>query len=124
MNNDTQTPGSTARFILKAASVKRYFLTAEHRSAFLGQLRKLIHGNKTELHHEVQKDEKAVSAVVDLIQGWIKQFSEKQELVCIASAKVAPKDMTSDLMKAFEIGEQSYATFENENCASVVDGMG
>ena len=84
----------------------------------------MIHGNKTELHHEVQKDEKAVSAVVDLIQGWINQFSEKQELVCIASAKVAPKDMTSDLMKAFEIGQQSYATFENENCASVVDGMG
>ena len=89
VNKDTQTPGGTARFSLKAASVKRYYLTAEHRSAFLGQLRELVQGNNTKLHHaeiqrpRMQKDEKAVSAVVDLIQGWINPFAEKQDLVCI-----------------------------------------
>lgn len=93
---------------------------AEHRSAFWGQLRKLVHGNKTELYHaelqgpRIQKDEKALSAVVDLIQGWINPFSEKQELVCISTAKAAPKDITSDMMKVSEIGEQSYATFKND----------
>ena len=120
MNKDTQTPGGTARFCLKAASFKRYYLTAEHPSEFLRQLRKLFHGNKTELHHaelqrpRIQKDEEAVSTVFDLIQGWINPFSDKQELVCISTAKAAPKDVTSDLMKAFEIDEQSYATFKNE----------
>ena len=126
MNKDTQTPGGTARCSLKAASVKQYYLMAEHRSAFWGQLRKLVHGNKTELHHaevqrpRIQKDEKAVSAVVDLIQGWINPFSEKQELVCISTAKVAPQDITSDLMKVSEIGEQSYATFKNDPPAKKV----
>ena len=61
----------------------------------------------------MQKDEKAVSAVVDLIQGWINPFAEKQDLVCISTAKATPKD-TSDLMKAFEIGEQCYATFKSD----------
>ena len=80
----------------------------------------MVHGNKTDLHHaelqrpRIQKDEKAVLAVVDLIQGLINPFSEKQELVRISTAKVAPKDITSDLMRAYEIGEQSYATFKNE----------
>ena len=36
VNKDTQTPGVTARFSLKAASVKRYYLMAEHPSTFLG----------------------------------------------------------------------------------------
>ena len=80
----------------------------------------MVYGNKTDLHHaelqrpRIQKDEKAVLAVVDLIQGLINPFSEKQELVRISTAKVAPKDITSDLMRAYEIGEQSYATFKNE----------
>ena len=51
VNKDTQTPGGTSRFSLKAASVKQYYLTAEHRSAFLGQLRELVQGNNTKLHH-------------------------------------------------------------------------
>ena len=120
VNKDTQTPGGTARFSLKAASVKRYYLTAEHHSAFLGQLRELVQGNNTKLYHaelqqpRMQKDEKAVSAVVDLIQGWINPFAEKQDLVCISTAKATPKDITSDLMKAFEIGEQCYATFKSD----------
>ena len=121
VNKDTQTPGGTARFSLKAASVKRYYLTAEHHSAFLGRLRELVQGNKTEeLHHaelqrpRIQKEEKAVLAVVDLIQGWINPFAEKQDLVSISTAKAAPEDITSDLMKAFEIGEQSYAAFKKE----------
>ena len=121
VNKDTQTPGGTARFSLKAASVQRYYLTAEYRSAFLGQLRELVQGKKTdELHHadlqrpRIQKEEKAVVAVVDLIQGWINPFAEKQDLICISTAKAAPKDISSELMKALDAGEQSYATFKKE----------
>lgn len=36
VNKDTQTPGGTTRFSLKAGAIKRYYLTAEHRSVFLG----------------------------------------------------------------------------------------
>ena len=39
VNKDTQTPGGTARFSLKAGAIKRDYITSEYRSAFLGQLR-------------------------------------------------------------------------------------
>ena len=120
VNKDTQTPGGTTGFSLKASSVKRFYLTAEYRSAFLGQLRDLVKGGKTELRHpelqhtRIKTDENAVSAVVDLVQGWINPFADKQELVCISTAKATPKDITSDLLKAHEIGKQSYTNFKKE----------
>lgn len=80
VNKDTQTPGGTSRFSLKAGAVRRYYPAAEHRSAFLGQLREMLQGNKSKLSHSelqsprIHKDEDAVSAVVSLIQGWINPF--------------------------------------------------
>lgn len=81
----------------------------------------MVQGNKTdELHHadlqrpRIQKEEKAVVTVVDLIQGWITPFGEKQDLNCISTAKATPKDISSDLMKARISGEQRYATFKKE----------
>ena len=41
-------------------------------------------------------------------------FAEHQDLISISTAKAAPRDIATDLMKAFEIGEQSYATFKDE----------
>lgn len=120
VNKDTQTPGGTNRFSLKASCVKRFYLTAEYRSAFLGQLRDMVKGSKTELHHpelqqtRIKTDEKAVSAVVELVQGWINPSGEKQELVCISTAKATPKDISCDLLKANEIGKQCYTTFKTE----------
>jgi len=42
VNKDTQNPGRTTRFSLKPATVQRDYLTAEYRSAFLGQLRNMV----------------------------------------------------------------------------------
>ena len=42
VNKDTQNPGGTTRFSLKPATVQCYYLTAEYRSAFFGQLRNMI----------------------------------------------------------------------------------
>ena len=47
VNKDTQTPGGTARFSLKAGAIKRYCITSEYRSAFLGQLRDKVQGNRS-----------------------------------------------------------------------------
>jgi len=120
VNKDTQTPGGTARFSLKAGAIKRHYITAEYRSAFLGHLRDMVHGNQSELKHadlhqpRIIKDEETVSTVVNLIQAWVNPFSEKQDLISISTAKSAHRDIFSDLMKACDIGEQSYATFKNE----------
>ena len=77
----------------------------------------------SELHHaklrrtRIKKDEEAASAVFHLIQGWINPFAEKQDLVSISTAKIAPRDIASDLMKAHAIGEQCYSTFKDERLA-------
>ena len=102
MNKDTQTPGGTIRFSLKPEAIKRYYITAEYQSAFLGLLRKMLHSNKSALHHpelqepHIQKDEESVSAVVSLIQGWVNPFSEKQDLVSISTAKAEPRGSPYD----------------------------
>ena len=40
VNKDTQTPGGTARFSLKAGAIKWYYITSEYRIAFLGQFKR------------------------------------------------------------------------------------
>ena len=70
MNRDTQAPGGTTRFILKSGAVKRCYITAKHRSAFVGQMRDMVQNNKSGILHaylqetRVQKDEEAVLSVV------------------------------------------------------------
>ncbi|KAK3728046.1 hypothetical protein QZH41_015787, partial [Actinostola sp. cb2023] len=124
VNKDTQTPGGTAGFSLKPATVQRYYITAEYRSAFLGQLRDMVQGEAKSQHTDLQrsrimKDEQAVYAVVELIQGWNNPFAENQDLISIATAKGPPKDVATDLMKAYEIGEKCYATFKEERMENV-----
>ena len=55
-----------------------------------------------------------MSAVVHLIEGWVHPFAEKQDPISISTARTAPRDIASDLMKAHEIGEQCYSNFKEE----------
>ena len=108
------------RFSLKAGSTKRYYITSEYRRAFLGQLRDIVHGNRSNVCHTelqrsiIHKDEDAVSTVVGLVKDWVNLFVEKQDLISISTAKTAPRYIASDRLKAYEIGEQAYATFKGE----------
>ena len=121
VNKDTQTPGCTARFSMKAGAIKRYCITSEYRIAFLGQLRDKVQGNRANVCHtelqrpRIHKDEDAVSTVVRLINDWVNPFVEKQDLISISTAKPAPRDIASDLLKGYEIGEQAYASFKGES---------
>ena len=120
VNKDTQTPGGTSGFSLKAGAIKRYYITAEYRSEFLRHLRDMVQGDQSKLNHadlqkpRIKKDEDTVSAVVSLIQAWTNPFSEKQDLKSISTATSAPRDIASDLIKACNIGEQNYGTFKTE----------
>ena len=79
-----------------------------------------MQGNRSnDCHTELQrlrihKDEDAVSTVVRLINDWVNPFVEKQDLISISTAKTAPRDIASDLLKVYEIGEQDYASFKGE----------
>ena len=120
VNKDTQNPGGTTRFSLKPATVQRYYLTAEYRSAFLGQLRNIVQASNSKTQHtelqssRIKKDEQTVSSIVDLIQGWVNPFSESQDLISISTAKKAPREISIDLKTAHAVGERCYANFKEE----------
>ena len=97
VNKDTQTPGDTTRFSLKSGAVKRYNITAEHRSAFLGHMREIVQEHvsnvpHTDLHKtRVRKDEGAVSTIVHLVKSWVHPFEEARKLISISTAKKSLK---------------------------------
>ena len=120
VNKDTQTPGGTTRFSLKSGAVKRYYITAEHRSAFLGQMREMVHGDGSNVPHAdlhktcVKKDVDAVSTIVHMVKSWVNPFEEAHKLISISTAKKAPEDICSDLKNARDIGVQCYTNFKAE----------
>ena len=86
----------------------------------MGQLQNMVHGNKSKLKHAdlqqtgIKKDEDAVSAVVNLTEGWVNPFAVKQDLMSISTAKSAPRDVTSELTEAYDIDEKCNAIFKEE----------
>ncbi len=53
-----------------------------------------------------------MSTVDGLIKDWVNPFVERQDLISISTAKRASRDVASDLLKAYEIGQQAYASFK------------
>ena len=90
---------------------QKYYVNAEYRSTCLKQLRSIIDQQSSRLsHHDVQstrikKDESDVQIAIDLLENrnLFKQktnpFSETTgDLAGPASGRVAPNDVTSDLL--------------------------
>jgi len=123
VNKDTQTVGGTTKFSQKPDAVKRYYLTAEHRSRFLGHLRDMTRTVRTGLHHpdlqkpQIEKDERNVAAVSDVLENWINPF-EEHDLVCISTATAATYEVRNDLIKAHATGEKAFAKFKTERLES------
>ena len=119
VNKDTQTPGGTKGFSLKPAALSRCYLTAEHRSTCLKQLRDLTDIKPPGVsHHDlesslIRKDELAVQSLVDLMETeWISPFSgDPTELISLATGTVAPSDVATDLLTANARGEIAYKNF-------------
>ena len=47
----------------------------------------------------------------ELVQGWINPFGENQS---ISTARKAPREVASDLMKEHDIGQQCYSDFKDQ----------
>ena len=73
-------PGGTTRFGLKSGAVKRYYMTAEHRSAFLHQLRDTVQSSRYKVPDADLQCQ---------IQSWVNPFKEAQSLVGISNAPEA-----------------------------------
>ena len=78
------------------------------------QVKRPSHHHGEMLYTRKVKDEKAVTAVDSLIENWNNPFRESKQLVSISTATEAPEDVTQDLIKAREIGEQANKQFMEE----------
>ena len=80
-NKHTQTPVGTTRFSLKSGAVRRYYITSEHISAFIGQMREMVNGNNTNIRHvdlqqtRIEKNEEVLKALVSQIHSWVNPFA-------------------------------------------------
>ena len=71
------------------------------------------------LHSELQKpridrDDRAVAAVVELLDNWTNSFEGSQHIVVLSSDNVAPKDVTHDLLRVRRTGEEAYDSLKRE----------
>ena len=86
-------------------------------------LRNMARTARTGLHHpdlqkpRIEKDERNVAAVSDVLENWINPF-EEHNLVCISSATAATHDVRNDLTKAQATGEETFSKFKNERLES------
>ena len=86
----------------------------------MGQLRVMTQVNQSAFHHsELQKpridrDYRAVGAVVELLENWTNPFEGSLDIVSLSSANVAPKDVTHVLLRAHSTGEEAYDSFKRE----------
>jgi hypothetical protein len=117
-NKDTQTPGGTKGFSLKKGAVSRYYLTAEHRSTCLRQLRQMVQVHTPGTAHadlepaRIKRDEKGVQSLTDTLENnWINPFAAQNDLACLSTGSVAPEDIREDLLSAKGKGEDAYTTF-------------
>ena len=116
--------GGTTKFSLKPGAVSKYYLTAEHRSAFLTKLRNMVQHNRRGTDHpdlqksRLQKDEELVASVEEILDNWSNPFECNSDLVNIATGTVASKETAEDLKNAHTKGETDYATFKRERLES------
>ena len=125
INKDTQTPGGTKGFSLKPGAVSRYYMVAEYRSIFLGQLREMLHLKSYFNHADLQKrrterDEADVKSLVEMLENnWNNPFdNEKQELICISTGRVASPEVEEDSLCAKQRGEQAFLEFSRQRIES------
>ena len=64
-----------------------------------------------------------MSAIVQLIQGSINAFTNSQDLVSIATAKIVLRDIALDLMNVHSIGQKCYSTFWRERLEKDTQSM-
>ena len=103
--------------------MSRFYLTAEYRSVFFVNLSDITNTSKSSLNHSdlqkpvIEKDEKNVSAILELFDNWINPF-EENELVCISTATTAPADIMEDLLNAHNTGKKTYERFNFDRLQS------
>ena len=116
VNKHIQTAGATHAFSLKARTVSRDQLTAEHRAAALRQLVEQISLQCANLSHPdleercIKRDEADVASLVDLLENnWTNPFQQDpSDLISISIGTAASPEVAQDLLSAHQKGAEAY----------------
>ena len=49
-----------------------------------------------------------------MVDNWVNPFSGPQVLVSVSTARAAPADVATDLMRAYNMGEEAYDSFKTD----------
>lgn len=120
VNKDTQIAGGTKGFSLKPEAMTKCYLTAEYRSMYLRQMRELIGLRMSKLSQpdlqssRIKKDEADVQSLIDLMENnWLNPMCPcETDLLSLSTGSMAPRDVTWDLLKALEKGDEAYQVFK------------
>ena len=121
VNKNTLTTGGTTKFSLKSGAVKHFYVTSDHRSTFLNQMREIVNESKTDTDHadlqtpRIKRDGDAVSQLVSLLNSWVNPFAAPSCLVSISTARAVPQGIAIDLKRELDVGEKCYADFKTEH---------
>ncbi len=124
VNKDTQTAGGTKDFSLKPGAVTKYYVSAEHRSTCLKQIREMTRITSKFSHADLQtprikRDEQDEEALIAMLEtNWINPMRTEADLVSISTGQAATKQTSQDLANAHTIGEQAYQEFKEKRIQS------
>ena len=107
-------------FSLKPGAVSRYYLTAEYRAVHQKTLRDMICQVSSKLPHpdmwgpRIRKDEADIKSLVDLMESnWVNPlYPDESYLVSLSTGTLATPAVVKDLLRALEVGEETYQTFK------------
>lgn len=116
VNKDTQTLSCTKGFSLKTAALGRCYITAEHRSTSLRQLREMLHHPSPNFihadHHVPRIWKDHAEQGLEYSGTWMDKSHEWGSV--ISSEHQVPADIVQDINKAHKVGENAYQDF-NKN---------
>lgn len=121
-NRDSKTKGGLIGITCNKAALHRWVLS-HHSRALISRQCKIMAGkddftrNRKELDKSrIKQDEASIKDICDTIESMNNPFSDSidnSELLNIVTGEVAPHDVKTDLLTAFEVGESSLKSFLN-----------
>ena len=110
------------KWSLKSSAVKLYNLTSEQRSAFLGQMKEMGNGNKTNVRRvdlqqtRITKDEEGVSSITGMSdnQSWVKRICHIQSPHKDFHRKNSAPEYSHRSKRAWNVADNCYSNLKTE----------
>ena len=110
INNDTKTPGGTTGFSKNPNFIIRRSINAIFRAELRKKLHEFVNYRKQRFSHKdlnpsrINKDEKDVKAIFDILSNTFIEPLSENPLLCISSGLLATDEVASEIQHALSTG--------------------